>query len=203
MTTLAQTESTAGRNFNLRAYLAGGAATTALIVGAIIVFTSLAAYVAFNGLPIGGGDSEPAELTVGVAEAPTVAASALGATADAVAASAAATTTVAPASSAGNGQNASADSGSGASSTEPAGGATAVTPTPVTPSGGGSVGATVDQVGNAAGLPLGAASNELTAPIDQAVDSFGPDLGGQVGGTLDDATGATLGESGLADSLLP
>src|SRR5215207_4558521 len=45
-----------GKNFNLRAFFAGGAATVALIAAGVIVFGSLAAYVAFNGLPVGGGD---------------------------------------------------------------------------------------------------------------------------------------------------
>ena len=43
-----------GRNFSLRAYLAGGGATAALIAAAVLSFGALGAYVAFEGLPVGG-----------------------------------------------------------------------------------------------------------------------------------------------------
>lgn len=52
------------RNFNLRAYLAGGGATVALIAAAVLVFASLGAYVAFEGLPIGGDSDDGAEVAV-------------------------------------------------------------------------------------------------------------------------------------------
>ncbi len=52
------------RNFNLRAYLAGGGATLALIAAAILAFGSLGAYVAFEGLPIGDGDEDVAQVAV-------------------------------------------------------------------------------------------------------------------------------------------
>jgi len=52
------------RNFNLRAYLAGGGATLALIAAAILAFGSLGAYVAFEGLPIGDGDDDVAQVAV-------------------------------------------------------------------------------------------------------------------------------------------
>lgn len=52
------------RNFNLRAYLAGGGATVALIAGAVLVFASLGAYVAFEGLPVGGGDDDGGQIAV-------------------------------------------------------------------------------------------------------------------------------------------
>ncbi|MGH2800693.1 MAG: hypothetical protein ACRDLO_02640, partial [Solirubrobacterales bacterium] len=64
MSTAAETEPKGRNHFNLRAYLAGGAATSALIAAAILVFGSLAAYVAFNGLPIVGGDDGAGELVV-------------------------------------------------------------------------------------------------------------------------------------------
>ena len=41
----------ADRNPNVRAYLAGGGATAALIAGAVVVFLGVAAFVGFNGLP--------------------------------------------------------------------------------------------------------------------------------------------------------
>ena len=64
MSTIAQTKPRPGRNFNLRAFLGGGTATTALIAAAVVVFSSLAAYVAFNGVPIGGSDEDSSSITV-------------------------------------------------------------------------------------------------------------------------------------------
>ena len=59
---------TGRRNFNLRAYLAGTAATAALIGAVVLAFASLGAYVAFNGLPIGGTDADvEASVAVGPA----------------------------------------------------------------------------------------------------------------------------------------
>ena len=52
------------RNFNLRAYLAGGGATVALIAAAVLVFASLGAYVAFEGLPVGGGEDGGGQIAV-------------------------------------------------------------------------------------------------------------------------------------------
>ncbi|MET0823151.1 MAG: hypothetical protein ABWY79_02230, partial [Solirubrobacterales bacterium] len=56
------------KNFNLRAMLAGSAASASLIVAGVIVFGSLAAYVAFNALPIGdgGGEAEAERIAVQV-----------------------------------------------------------------------------------------------------------------------------------------
>jgi hypothetical protein len=68
MSSIAQTTPRTGRrNFNLRAYLAGTAATAALIGAIVFAFASLGAYVAFNGLPVGGSDAgtEPSSVTVG------------------------------------------------------------------------------------------------------------------------------------------
>ena len=47
----------APRNGNLRAYLAGGGATAALVAAAVVVFVGVAAFVGFNGLPFGADDS--------------------------------------------------------------------------------------------------------------------------------------------------
>jgi len=52
------------RNFNLHAYLAGGGATLALIAAAVLVFASLGAYVAFEGLPIGDDGEDAAQVAV-------------------------------------------------------------------------------------------------------------------------------------------
>src|SRR3954453_9712547 len=51
---------------HLRAYLAGTGATGALIAGAVIVFLSLATYVAFNGIPFGGNGASSGTSFVGV-----------------------------------------------------------------------------------------------------------------------------------------
>jgi hypothetical protein len=70
MSSIAQTQPRTGRrNFTLRAYLAGTAATAALLGAVVLVFASLGAYVAFNGLPIGGDQaaSEPTSVEVGAA----------------------------------------------------------------------------------------------------------------------------------------
>ena len=73
----------APRNGNLKAYLAGGGATAALVAAAVVVFVGVAAYVGFNGLPFGADDS--ADSTVNLAaDVPDAAAGAAAATAGAV-----------------------------------------------------------------------------------------------------------------------
>ena len=70
MSSIAETQPRTGRrNFTLRAYLAGTAATAALLGAVVLVFASLGAYVAFNGLPIGGDQaaSDPTSIEVGAA----------------------------------------------------------------------------------------------------------------------------------------
>jgi hypothetical protein len=67
MSSIAQTQPRTGRrNFNLRAYLAGTAATAALLGAVVLVFASLGAYVAFNGLPIGADASDSGTGSVAV-----------------------------------------------------------------------------------------------------------------------------------------
>ena len=56
MDTVADNQARKGRNFNLRAYIAGGSATAALIAGTVIAFAALATYVGFNGVPLGDDD---------------------------------------------------------------------------------------------------------------------------------------------------
>jgi hypothetical protein len=53
------------RRFDLRAYFAGGAATTGLVAAAVVVFGSLAAYVAFEGLPVGDESEAAGRVVVG------------------------------------------------------------------------------------------------------------------------------------------
>jgi hypothetical protein len=70
MSSIAQTQPRTGRrSFTLRAYLAGTAATAALLGAVVVVFASLGAYVAFNGLPIGGDDSAAEATSVTVTPA--------------------------------------------------------------------------------------------------------------------------------------
>src|SRR3954451_23357472 len=65
---------------HLRAYLAGTGATGALIAGAVIVFLSLATYVAFNGIPFGGGGNTGNQfVSAQTSGTPAAAATALGA----------------------------------------------------------------------------------------------------------------------------
>ena len=97
MNVIADTASRTGRrNFGLRAYLAGGTATSALIAGAAIVFLSLGAYVAFNGLGAGADTARKHDAVVigsgGAPSAAAAAAAAAGRAASAVAATPAART---------------------------------------------------------------------------------------------------------------
>src|SRR2546423_8475107 len=80
MTSLAHTPSSL-RPSHLRAYLFGAGATTALTAGALVVFLSLAAFVAFKDLPLGGSsdDAGAAYLDSSTGAAPRSAAAALGA----------------------------------------------------------------------------------------------------------------------------
>ena len=77
-------KTSASENVNARAFAAGTGVTAALVTAAIVVFASIAAYVGFNGMPFGGGDS--ADSTVSLRSgAPQAAALAAGSTAAAVA----------------------------------------------------------------------------------------------------------------------
>src|SRR2546423_12864892 len=79
MTSLAHTPSSL-RPSHLRAYLFGAGATTALTAGALVVFLSLATFVAFKDLPLGGAsdDAGAADLDSSTGAAPRAAAGALG-----------------------------------------------------------------------------------------------------------------------------
>lgn len=219
-----------GKNFNLRALFAGGAATLALIGAGIVVFGSLAAYVAFNGLPVGGGDNASGSVAVEASSAPAAsaparAAAALAAAPGAVAAVPAAATAIAPA----PGSAAAADATAGTApagtvtpgettTTTPTGttapGTTPTSTTPTAPAGSTDSGSSSGPVGSAvqglqdtvsgAGvdLPLSETTQGLTDQVDQTVtgtlDGVGgvigdPNLGQQVGGTLNDVTGNLLG----------
>src|SRR5919197_1587639 len=80
MSSLSHTESTP-RLSHARAYLAGTGVTGALIAGALVVFLSLAAFVAFKGLPFGGSGAETGSANLAASRhgAPEAAAAALAA----------------------------------------------------------------------------------------------------------------------------
>lgn len=204
---------------NLRAYLTGGGATAALVVGAVIVFLALATFVAFKGLPFGSGSTPEATVSVarGAPEAAAVAASpAAGAVAPAPA-------TPAPAAVA-----------EIVAALPPAETPPVVTP-PATSSidltgiatgtGGGPPGAQGESgaLGNAVGglesaagnlgldLPLTETAGELVAGLDKTVkDTLNgvgglvgqPELGDRVTSTVNGLTHELLGPDGAADRLL-
>ena len=212
MTSIAETESGGRRqNFSLRAYVAGGAATAALIAGAIVVFASLGAYVAFSGLPIGSGNGNASQLTIDAeAGAPAAAAAVFGRAPGAVAAAPTAASARAPAngqSRGGSGGGGSATGSTGASPTSPATGTTETSPSGVAAGQTSSATGTGDQGGSAANLPLPEQAGPVTGPVGGAVGGalgevgvvLGPPEAGQaLGDTVDAATGGSAGQQHLA-----
>jgi hypothetical protein len=218
MTSIAETKPSAGlsapdrapsRNFNLRAFIAGAGATTALIAGAIVVFASLATYVAFEGLPIGSGNENASQLTIGASDVTVSprAARLLGGAAGAVAATAAASTATAPGA-AGTAQGGGSGPGGDPGATPvdlppstaptPTGPvSTAPTPTPETGSNG-PVGGAVDNLDNATGLGLGPATDPVTGVADDTINGLGgglenSQLGQGATDAVDDVTGGAVG----------
>ena len=211
----------APRNPNVRAYLAGGGAATALVAAAVVVFLGVAAFVGFNGLPFGADEAPDATVNL-AAGVPEAAATAAAPTADAVAVEPATpspaaiaeilaslppgtTLAAAPGLPPGTpGVNPTSHGGPGA----PDGGGVPTTP--------GVLGTTVGGVENAAGnlgldLPLTDVSKGLTGPLDKTIKDAGNGAGGLLGdkklgdkltGGLSNATGDLLGPGGLTDSLL-
>jgi hypothetical protein len=221
MSAIAESPASTGSNgVNTRAFLAGGGATTALIAAAVIAFLSVAALVAFNGLPIGGDNADSATVqvgevpTTGSGNAPELAAAAAGGAAGAVAATPAAATAVDPSlipgfPGAGSGLNGA--PGSGALLP----GADGVPTAPGTGSSGvlgGTVGGLEDTAGNAGlDLPLSDLSGGLTGPLDQTANDTlnnvggalgNPNPGNQVGGAVNNVTNGLLGPKGAVDELL-
>ena len=195
------------RRFNVRAYLAGGAATTALVAGAILVFASLAAYVAFNGFPVIGGDENASQLTVAAEQssAPEAAAAALGRASGAVAATAAAANATAPApgntrsgggTGANDGSSPSAPGGAPGDPSSPVG--TPTTPTPTGPGATGPVGGAVNDASNATNLPLDDVAGGPAQQVDDVLHGVG---GTQATQQVGDAVGGTL--QGAGDLLAP
>jgi hypothetical protein len=202
MTTLSETQAHGPRATHLRAYLAGTGATGALIAGAVVVFLSLATYVAFNGIPFGGNGSNSGTSVVGVQTngTPAGAAAALGAAPGAVAA---APVPGAPVGAGGAGLVAL-GGGAGAPGSGggflPGGGPgpSGSTPPGTTPPGGGPgpepapgpcttcgspgiVGNTINQVGNATGTDVPGPVGHVAGTVDDAVTGTVNDVGGKVG----------------------
>ncbi len=204
-----------GRNANVRAYLAGGGATAALVAAAVIVFIGVAAFVGFNGLPFGADDTPDA--SVSLADVPGAAANAAGPTAGAVAADPATPSADAIAEILGAlppgatipGFIPISNDGGNNGGSGPGG-------TPTTPAGTGPLGSTVSGVDETTGnlglnLPLGDQADDVTGPVDDAVNNavngvggaLGDDqLGDKVTGTVNEATNNVLGPNGVAGSLL-
>jgi hypothetical protein len=213
-----QRPSSANR-FHLRAYLAGGGASTALVVGAVIAFLTIAALVAFNGLPFGkDGNRGAAQVPGASGGAPEAAAAVAAAAPGAVAATPAAATPVAPAtggagSAAGGEDGASAPiatspTAPGAFPTQEGSGLPGTSPAPPgAASGGGAVGETVGGVEQTAGnlgldLPLTETTTGITGTVDQALEQTLNDVGGRLGSPgLGERVGSEV--NGLTDKLLP
>lgn len=211
MTTISETQAQGPRATHLRAYLAGTGATGALIAGALIVFLSLATYVAFNGIPFGGngGNTDTAFLSAQTSGTPAAAATALGAAPGAVAA---APVPGAPIGAGGAGAGGGGGAGGGAGGPGPSGGfPPGGGPGPgTTPPGGdpgpgpapgpacttcdspGIVGNTVNQIDNTAGTNLsGGPVGDAAGTVDDKVTGTVNDVGGKVGqpGLGDKVTG--------------
>ena len=214
---------TLNRPTDRRAYLAGVGATTALIGAAIVAFLSVAAFVAFNGLPFGAEDSS--EATVGLtAGAPEAAATAAAPAAGAVAAAPA---TPGPAATAEI--LAALPPGTLPPGTPPGGPGPGDPGNPTLPMGGpgvtlpgggtaapGALGNAVGGLENTAsglglGLPLTDLTGDVTKNLDDAVKGTlnnvgsglgNPHLGDQTTGAINNVTNALLGDGGLTDQLL-
>jgi hypothetical protein len=193
MRTQTEPDPTATRALNKRAFLAGGAATSALIAAAALVFISLAAYVAFNGIPGGGGNDGAGSVVIGstpgAVGAPEAAGTVLAGAPGAVAASAAATPiALAPAGGGGATLAPGGPGGTDAPSSPIVGGLREEDPespvlTPDVPRG--VVGGTIDEIEENAdsvvNTPLGDLTEALTKPLDETLDQALEDIGGALG----------------------
>jgi hypothetical protein len=222
MSAIADNPSRTGSNgVNVRAFLAGGGATTALIAAAVVAFLSVAALVAFNGLPIGGGDANAGSVQVGEvptatgAGAPELAAETLGGAPAAVAASPAAATAVDPTLIPGFGAPGGptgAPGLTGPNGSLPDGSVPTAPGTSGSGALGGAVGGLEDTAGNAGlDLPLSDLSGGLTGPLDQTVNDTlnnvggavgNPNLGNQVNGAVNNVTNGLLGPKSATNQLL-
>ena len=180
--------------------MAGTGVTAALVAAAVVAFASIAAYVAFEGMPFGGGDS-PASTVSLQSGAPQAAALAAGATADAVAADPATPTAAALAEIIGALPPGATDGfgggpgPAGPTDTPGSGGGTDPGPGPEPPVDTpgplqGTIGGLDDTAG---GMGLDLPLSELTDPITKRVDDV-------VGGTLNNV-GNGLGAGNLGDKV--
>lgn len=194
---------------HLRAYLAGTGATGSLIAGTVVAFLSLAAFVAFHGMPFAnsGGSFGSAYVGSGAVGAPEAAARSLAAAPRSVA-----STPVrgAPAGAAGL-PGAAGGAPTSTATTSALGsdsGAVPTTPsTPQAPSGGGSgsgpvtgivdpvdpTGGGISQTTNDATQQLGNTVNQTQGAVGQTLNDVRPGLGDTVNQTVDGATGGLLG----------
>ena len=215
MTTLTETQPQAPRSTHLRAYLLGTGATGALIAGAVIVFVSLAAYVAVNGMPFAGNGTAPGDSFVGVQTAGTAAstAAALRAAPGAVAArpvpGAPIGTGAAGAFSRGHaGPGGGAGGFSGGGGNLPGGGTTPPGTTPG-PGGGPTPGPTQPCSScNPQPSSPGIATNTLNQVDDTAGTNLSGSPAGDVAGTVDktvtgtvNQVGGAAGKPGLGDGV--
>ena len=227
MTAIAETTNSQGasegRGVNLRAFAAGGAASSALIAGAAVIFASLAAYVAFNGVP-GGGEGADADAIVQVRPpgAPQAAAEAVGRAPEAVAATPAAPTPAAPAPAPAPAVTTEAtpevvtEGPTTPTTTVDTSAGDAVAVDPATQGGSGALGGLADNLDYTASnlgleIPVGEVTAPITGPLDETVrgtlNNVGgllgnPDLGDDVTRGLNNVTNALLGEGGLTDQIL-
>jgi hypothetical protein len=198
---------------HLGAYLAGVGATAALTAGALVVFLSLATFLAFHGLPFGGSsdDAGTAYLDSNTSAAPTGVAAALGAARGAVAKNTApgprqagrAARSAAGSGSGGGDPSGKVPSASGPSQTGVSTAPVDITPPavaiPSLPSISGPATDAVQGVDNAAGTNLsgstggftGTADGEVSGALNRAGGAAGrAGLGGQAGGASRELTGA-------------
>jgi hypothetical protein len=201
---------------HLPAYLVGVGATAALTAGALVVFLSLATFVAFNGLPFGGSSDDvgSAYLDPGPSVAPAAAATALGGAPGAVTNDVAAGGTRAARSAAAAAADAGGSGGgpsgapSGKGRTGPGASSSPgeIAPPIAVPSTSGPVGGVVQVVDNAAGTnlsgPAGGAAGAVDGAASQAGGAGRAGLGGGAGRAVNSVRGRVLGGAGPAGSLL-
>jgi hypothetical protein len=223
MSAIADTASrTNGRS--LRAYLAGGTATSALIAGAAVVFISLAAYVAFNGLGAGADTARHHDaVVIGSRGAPAAAAAAAGRAPGAVAAAPTAPTAAAPTgptpraaaatAAGGTTETATVDGGSidGSTSGGTASGGSTATGTTTTGTLGTAVGGVSNTASNLGVNTDTSGIQNIVKPVDDTVNNTLNNVGGIVGNnhlgedvnnTVTGVTNGLLGPGGVTDQLL-
>jgi hypothetical protein len=203
---------------NFRAYAAGTGVAGALLGAAVVAFLSVAAFVSFNGLPLGGSGSNTESVVLSGGGAPAAAAAAAAPVTAAVAA-APAGPAVGPAGAPGtattptgtapgaNQPQAPTTSGNNGGGVGPGGGTGTGTgpgsPVPA-PQPQGALGGTIHNVDGAAGrlglhTHLGGTTGPIVKPLDRRINDLlnglggaalnNPHLGDQASGTVNGVTG--------------